>query len=260
MVFYDKDKQFISVTTSSTTTFTTPEKCEYIRFAIQSDTLPSWVQIEVGNTKTSNIEHQQEDYLLYIQQEMLEGDYFVKEADGWKEVHNYSKYEITGNETMLLMDNTVDETYLFRIDSKTFPLENYSLDYIMNYFTADTARTTTNTIGSYIFDSRLRIRVPASIAATTEEIKSWLQEKYNSGNPVYIYYKEESLTKLACTDEQSAVLEELSNLDLFDGTNNIITAEDIALLKLKYSLDVKTYVNNQLANVNAQILEIVGGN
>ena len=63
-----------------------------------------------------------------------------------------------------------------------------------------------------------------------------------------VYYELATPTKLPCTAEQSAVLEELSNLDLFDGTNNIITAEDIALLKLKYALDVKTYVNNLIAS------------
>ena len=97
-----------------------------------------------------------------------------------------------------------------------------------------------------------------------EDFKSWLQQKNSAGNPVYAFYKSAIPSKLACTPEQSAVLEELSNLELFDGTNNIITAEDIALLKLKYSLDVETYVDNKieekLANINQQILEIVGGN
>ena len=249
--------------------FTLQEGIEYIYLLfskndnsdISADEIASAnLMIEKGEQITDYVEHEQTDYILDIQQEMLKGDKFVKETDGWKEVHNYPKYEITGNETLLLMDNTVDETYLFRIENKTFQLENYSTDYIMNYFTINTARTTTNIIGSYIFDNRLRLRVPSSVATNVEEMKNWLQEKYNSGNPVYIYYKEETSAKLLCTEAQSAVLEELSNLELFADVNNIITAEDISLLKLKYALDVKTYINNQLANVNQQILEIVGGN
>ena len=190
LVFYDKDKQIISVITSSTTTFTTPEKCEYIRFAIQSDTLPSWIQIELGNTATSNIEHQQTDYILNIQQEMLKGDCFVKESDGWKEVHGWNK------------------------------IESYNGESITTEYISTTGELT--------------------IGAT-------------------IFYKTDQY-KLPCTEEQIAVLEELNNLDLYKPITNIITAEDIALLKLKYALDVKTYVNNQLANVNAQILNIAGGN
>lgn len=126
---------------------------------------------------------------------MLKGDYFVKETDGWKEVHNWTK-----------------------IDS--YNSESITTDYI----------------------------------STTGELTTGAT----------IYYKLATPTKLLCTEAQSAVLEELNNLELFDGINNIITAEDIALLKLKYSLDVKTYVDNKidekLTNVNAQILEIAGGN
>lgn len=190
LVFYNKDKQVISAISTNTTTFTTPENCKYIRFAIQSDTLPTWVQIEVGNTATSNVEHQQEDYLLYIQQEMLEGDYFVKEEDGWKEVHGWNK------------------------------IESYNGESITTEYISTTGELT--------------------IGAT-------------------IFYKTEQY-KLPCTEEQIAVLEELNNLDLYKPVTNIITTEDIALLKLKYALDVKTYVDNQLANVNQQILNIAGGN
>lgn len=190
LVFYNKDKQVISAISTNTTTFTTPENCKYIRFAIQSDTLPTWVQIEVGNTATSNVEHQQEDYLLYIQQEMLEGDYFVKEEDGWKEVHGWNK------------------------------IESYNGESITTEYISTTGELT--------------------IGAT-------------------IFYKTEQY-KLPCTEEQIAVLEELNNLDLYKPVTNIITTEDIALLKLKYSLDVETYVDNKLNTINQQILEIAGGN
>lgn len=252
MVFYDKDKQFISVTISSTTTFTTPEKCEYIRFAIQSDTLPSWVQIEVGNTKTSNIEHQQEDYLLYIQQEMLEGDYFVREADGWKEVHYRPILTFTGEEDWLF-DNNNSRAYI-NLSEKP-DVSKIGLD-LSNYFTTGNTELSQNCFNvgtTQLFMKNLAI-------TTLNAWKAWLAQQNEAGMPIKVYYVAETPTKLPCTPEQSAVLEELSNLDLFDGVNNIITAENIALLKLKYSLDVKTYVNNQLANVNAQILEIVGGN
>lgn len=50
LVFYDKDKNAISSISKDTTTFTTPEKCEYIRFAIKSATIPSWVKICKGTS------------------------------------------------------------------------------------------------------------------------------------------------------------------------------------------------------------------
>lgn len=137
----------------------------------------------------------QTDYILNIQQEMSSGDYFVKEEDGWKEVHNWTK-----------------------IDS--YNSESITTDYI----------------------------------STTGELTTGAT----------IYYKLATPTKLPCTEEQSAVLDEIDNLDLFEGVNNIITAENIAKLKLKYVADTKTYVDNQvnerLSNIENQIINLSGGN
>lgn len=259
LVFYNKDKQVISAISTNTTTFTTPENCKYIRFAIQSDTLPTWVQIEVGNTATSNVEHQQEDYLLYIQREMLKGDYFVKESDGWKEVHNWDKIIFTGNENWSKSSATIIDRFLLNVSDLT-PINNVNkLDIYSNYFKPGVYN---NSELGYIWHNGKNLAVNYSDYSTTtlEEFKAKLQELYNAGNPLYAFYKTETSTKLSCTEEQSAVLEELSNLDLFEGVNNIITAEDIALLKLNYIADTKTYVDNKYNQLANQILEIAGGN
>ena len=63
------------------------------------------IQIQKGNTATEYVGHKQEDYLLYIQREMLKGDYFAKEADGWKEVHNFEKHSFDGNENITTSAN-----------------------------------------------------------------------------------------------------------------------------------------------------------
>ena len=63
----------------------------------------------------------------------------------------------------------------------------------------------------------------------------------------------ETLEELSCTEEQSAILDKLNNLDLFKNTNNIITTEDIALLKLNYVVDTKTYVDNKIANMQEEL-------
>ena len=242
LVFYDKDKQFISATTSSTTTFTTPEKCEYIRFAIQSDTLPSWVQIEVGNTATDYIKHQQVDYLLYIQQEMLKGDYFIKEEDGWKEVHGWNKYEFTGNENISYSSaNKVFYTDMFT--NKQSGTNNF----IVNAFRVISTDSYANMPNYSSAGNSTSSRVVFKYTELTsiEEFKQFLKERYNAGNSVYVFYKATTPTKLVCTEEQTAVLEELNNMDLFEGVNNIITAEDIALLKLKYMKITDEKINNE---------------
>ena len=99
-----------------------------------------------------------------------------------------------------------------------------------------------NTISSYAKD----IGFYKGELSTADEFKQQLTNWKNEGNPLVVYYPLETPTKLACTEQQSAVLEQLSNLDLFEGVNNIITTEDIALLKLKYALNAKIYIDNLL--------------
>ena len=222
------------------------------------------IQIEKGNTATEYVEHKQEDYLLYIQQEMLQGDYFAKEEDGWKEVHGFGKYVFDGTESYI-KSSLSDDNYL-----RAYTNGNTISSSIME-MDGKMFATRYNSIGIYsstTTDNRIACRPQLHTQISTEFLtentaeayKALLAEWKNEGNPLVIFYELVTPTKLPCTEAQSAVLEELSNLELFDATNNIITAEDIALLKLKYALDVETYVDNKLNTINQQILEIAGGN
>lgn len=164
--------------------------CEGYNYLVINATDLSKIKIEEGTEATSYSpygqgsteikmknadETQEKSYTLPIQQEMLSGDYFVKEADGWKEVHGWNK------------------------------IESYNGESITTEYISTTGELT--------------------IGAT-------------------IFYKTEQY-KLPCTEEQIAVLEELNNLDLFEGVNNVITAEDIALLKLKYMKITDEKISNE---------------
>lgn len=269
--FYDKNKKFISENISSNI-FQTPEGCKYIRICNELTYLDT-AQLEEDKNSTDFVEHEQTDYILNIQQEMLKGDYFSKEADGWKELHNYSKIELTGEETVQHNTNYTNSTmvqipennsYNFFIPTDlnaTYVISNKFLGVSRNECASEEG---INTIALGNNAGRIFINVDNKIVGIdgteinqekAEKIKNWLV-----GQGILIYYKSKKALKLLCTAEQSAVLEELNNLDLFEGVNNIITAEDIALLKSKYALDVETYVDNKLNTINQQILEIAGGN
>ena len=251
--FYDKNKNFISANISSNV-FQTPQNCKYIRICNELTYLDT-AQLEEDKNSTDFVEHEQTDYILNIQQEMPSEDYFIKESDGWKEVHSYSKKIFDGTENINLESLSQGNNFYINIPdalgdttapvySNCFMYYNGLLD--KNY--------------SCRINGSKNLNLRCNEKNTVEEFKQMLADKYNTGNPVYAFYKAETPTKLICTEEQSAVLEELSNMDLFEGVNNIITAEDIALLKLKYVLDVETYIDNKLNTINQQILEIAGGN
>lgn len=209
------------------------------------------IQIEGGTIATDYIEHQQEDYILYIQQEMLKGDYFVKEDDGWKEVHGFGKYVFDGTENYIkspLSDDDYLKTYTntpiisaeeIKFDGKMFATRYKNIGIY-------SSSTTDNRIACR---SQLHTQISTEFLTenTAEAYKALLAEWKNEGNPLVVFYELINPTKLACTEAQSTVLEELNNLSLFNGVNNIITAEDIALLKLKYALNAKIYIDNLLA-------------
>ena len=205
----------------------------------------------------------QTDYILNIQQEMLEGDYFVKEADGWKEVHNWNKRILTGDESY---NNNVNYINIgrfgiyFSLAAEPGSITNPNA--ISNYYKSEFAVENGNVYVSGVDGAVYMIN--ENFKGDLEGFKQQLRLYYQENKAVYIYYVLKTPTKLSCTEEQSAVLDELNNLDLFEGVNNIITAENIAKLKLKYVADTKTYVDNQvnerLSNIENQIINLSGGN
>ena len=156
--------------------------CKYLFIAIPKEAFEdiSDIQLEEGSTRTEYVPYGQgsteikienfdktqlKNYNLVIQEEMLLGDYFEKETDGWKEIHNWEK-----------------------IDS--YNEESITTDYISTTGALTTGAT--------------------------------------------VYYKLQTPKVLICTKEQEEILNQLDNLELFEGINYISTTEDIALLKLKY--------------------------
>lgn len=90
--FFDKNKNFISRTSSSTgtsKTFTTPNSCRYIdiQYYISGNDFNNW-QLEQGSTATSYVEHQEQNLPLNLGDIELNKidtaqDYFYKENNKW---------------------------------------------------------------------------------------------------------------------------------------------------------------------------------
>lgn len=251
-------------------------------FQITDDTIVSYMYITAGvvldnlkfrfaildenETNTDYEEHQQENNILPIQQEMLNGDYFELEEDGWKEVHGHYKKIFDGTENIGLTSNgnsfsyTASNPYIKYNTDQTVVLNFWSNRYTKATWNDRNYSNLPNTISSY----GNVIGMDKGELSTADEFKQKLTEWKNNNDPLVVFYPLATPTKLACTEEQSAVLDKLNNQDLFKNTNNIITAEDIALLSLKYVADTKTYIDNQinerLSNIENQIVNLSGGN
>ena len=206
------------------------------------------VKLEINSVATDFIGHEEESYTLSVQQEMLSNDCFVKESDGWKEVHGWSRsiYDETDNFNAFV----ADDVFQFYLATTINP--NTTL--LCNMFVQKSDWTSTSVVVSsnnnlYFLVKKGEYGFTADL--TAEQALSKFKEIIATTN--IVLYNTTTETKLTCTAEQSAVLEQLNNLDMYKGTNNIITADNLALLKLTYTVDTKSYIDSKLANLNEQV-------
>lgn len=186
------------------------------------------LMVEIGDTAINYVEHQETDYLLYIQQEMLQGDYFVKDADGWNEVHNWNKLILTGDESY---NNNVGYINVGRFGIyPSLPANPGSLanpNALSNYYKPEFVVANGNIFVSGVDGCVYMIN--EAFKGNLDGFKEQLNSYYQENKPVYIYYGLKTPTKLSCTEEQNTILNELSNNMSFVGENNIYTSGDLPI-------------------------------
>ena len=206
-------------------------------------------------------QYEEQSYILDIQKPMLNGDCFDfknnKEVHIWKEntlngTENWQQSSIY-NDIYYLQDNNMssdiskgnlicDQFFFGGIVTSTDDMENNKC------YRYQTGTILSNNI--YVKNSNFK---------SVTDFKAALAEKNMT-----LYYIAKYATQLDLTKQQKEVLNQLAELPIFKGTNNIITAESLALMQMQYIADTETYIDNRidekLANINQQILEIAGGN
>lgn len=261
IALYDENKIFIErIATAQPNGVLniTNNNCKYIKINALIDD-KNILQLEEGKTKTEYAEHQEQTKILPIQKPMLEGDYFVKETDGWKEVHEWGKVILDGinNKFTLKHGGIQTSTNGFyklmlqgKIKGKNGDTNNGICNYL-KYIGEEYAAVAAKTTGLW-WEGNSDSNYASLPFLTLDEANKWLQEKNTEGNPVYICYKLEIPTKLPCTPEQTKILDELDNFQTYKPVTNI-TTDSIAKLRLKYIADTKTYVDNKTSNLEQQV-------
>ena len=212
------------------------------------------IQLETGTQKTDFEEYTEEIKTVDIQQEMLTGDYFDLERK--KEVHTWNVQELTGNESWATEG---DLEKVMRIATSTRKTSNNYVgvcthfDFIGNYYLDEEHVYVTNPGTMYVF-------IDKTVASTPAEFKTFLTEQATAGTPVKVYWKSDTTTELDLTETQIEQLEQLNKMRTYKEQTNIVTVEDLALMQLEYSADIQKYIDNKLANINQQILNLAGGN
>ena len=203
--------------------------------------------VRISSDKDNTYEqHEEQSYIMPVQQEMLEGDYF--DFDNEEEVHTWNKLVLKGSEEFNSWTGNAPSGYkvfysriLTNAINSQGDLKCNALKYIENPWESGK-----NAIGLQRIFKEVYISIESKYASTLEEFKTYLKSQYDAGTPVTIYYKLATPTRLPFTDEQKAVAKELNNARTYKNVTNI-TTDSKAILSLDYAKDLETLLNNTQA-------------
>ena len=211
-----------------------------------------------NDTDIDYVQHEEQSYIMPIQQEMLVNDYL--DYDNEEEVHMWKKLILTGNEVFTKgydkervsgFYTSIDE--LKNIDKK----RNDTLsDFLCNcliekkFYTNNISDEVWGNVNTFAFSTANQHILALNIEniSTVDELKAYLKTQYDAGIPVTIYYKQETPTRLAFTDEQKVVAKELNNARTYKNVTNI-TTDSKAILSLDYAKDLETLLTSKESEV-----------
>ena len=207
------------------------------------------IQVEENVTATPYEPHQEQSYIIPTQQPMRSGgnirDTFIKKDDKWYERHNIYRYAFTGNEDFKLLDNNIVFGMKVLQNKSKIALKNDNKNFtccFSNRFISDTQYNATQLNNRIAFSkwSDTQFLYLSKIKDSVAELKSYLSE-----NETYVDYPLETPFDLECTEEQSKILEELSNARTYKNITNIYSTDEVSpILNLDYAKDLDTVINN----------------
>ncbi len=199
------------------------------------------LQLEQGSTESSFEQHEEQSYIMPVQNEMLQEDYF--DFDNEEEVHTWGKLVLNGTEKIGISGASTDEILVVVYDINN-AIDGFGYSNCFLY----SSQVALNKLNVYNNGKNLRVCVDKSKFVDLESFKSKIIELYNEGTPVMIYYKLQTPTRLAFTDEQKAVAKELNNARTYKNVTNI-TTDSKAILSLDYAKDLETLLTSKESEV-----------
>ena len=196
-----------------------------------SDTIYPMLRLST-ETDDTYVEAEKEEYIIPVQQEMLEGDYIDS-----TEHHEWGKIILTGDETW-----GVETTVRFRILQSNLPFvckapsaSNILLGNLCNSYIEKTPYETFNKVQGFAVDPSGNLTIYDDNYSNNSDLagfKAMLAEKYNAGNPVVCYLKLATPIELELTDEQKAISKYLQPYD--NGTTILVT-DKLATITASYT-------------------------
>lgn len=229
-----------------TRTYTATKDCE-IKYTlwgnpdIETFEIQFWAEL---NNVTDYIVHQEQNYEMTVQQEMLEGDYL--DFENKKEIHSWEKKILNGTEGFSVgtAPNQVKTTY-FKMSYINDVLSSNAINCKCENLKAFTGNNLWNQDAEGIAQSKsqLVIRLSKEVASTEEELNQYLAE-----NNITVYCKKTE-TELAFTETQKQEALEIKKARTYKNVTNVMSTDEVSpIYELTYKKDLETLFNqlNQL--------------
>ena len=190
------------------------------------------LQLEKGTEATEFVENKGNTYTIPVQREMLANDYI--DYTNKKEIHTWKKVVRTSTDNLTVAKNDDNEIFQFQFKDKVENGNQYS-NVICNMFKFwDKTWNNTGCFVNYNGEFWIIIKygdMGFSSDLTVEEAKQKFLGYLEENNLIFYYEmknaEQEKLTEeLDLTGEQTQVLEQLSNLYLYEGINYLYSTDD----------------------------------
>lgn len=199
------------------------------------------IQLDEATTLTNIVQHEEQSYLVDVQQPMFEGDTFVRQDGKWYEKHFFPTMLLNGTEKAGVSGASTNEILAIVYDINN-AVDGFGYS---NYFLYS-SQVELNKMSVYNGGKSLRINVSKMQFADLESFKAKVKELYEAGTPVIIYYKLAEPILLECTEAQSKVLDEIYNkAHTYKNITNISaeSSEVNPIASVKYLKDPETEHN-----------------
>lgn len=206
------------------------------------------IQLDEATTLTNIVQHEEQSYLVDVQQPMFEGDTFVRQDGKWYEKHCWKKMLLNGTEKAGVSGASTNEILAIVYDINN-AVDGFGYS---NYFLYS-SQVELNKMSVYNGGKSLRVNVSKMQFADSESFKAKLKELYEAGTPVIIYYKLAKPELIECTKAQSKVLDEIYNKShTYKNITNISaeSAEVNPIINVKYLKDTEIEHNKLQAQID----------
>lgn len=170
---------------------------------------------------------QEQEYIIQAQQEMLTDDYF--DWDNEEEVHCWNKLVLNGteNDSNFSVESNGEYTVINCLNilenGKKIDENKILCDKLVSKY-EDTSNTEHIRNASSNYPNNVVIYMQSS---RLEESTVAAFKKYLSTNNITIYYKTETETRIAFTDEQKSVAKEIQKATSYEGTTHIYSTDEV---------------------------------